>query len=104
MSIDPRSYAEQVCNKAARAIAPSEERERTHGSIEYSFNVAANLMTSMLGVPITPAQVAGIMICLKLSRIATGDPSHEDHYVDIAGYAGLMAALNRESTIVKEPT
>lgn len=29
------------------------------------------------------------MILTKLSRILTGDPAHEDHWDDIAGYAYL---------------
>lgn len=31
------------------------------------------------------------MICLKISRIATGDPNFRDHWNDIAGYARLAA-------------
>jgi hypothetical protein len=29
------------------------------------------------------------MIAVKISRILTGDPDHEDHWDDIAGYAFL---------------
>ncbi len=29
------------------------------------------------------------MICLKISRIVTGDPEHPDNWHDIAGYATL---------------
>lgn len=29
------------------------------------------------------------MIATKISRIVTGDPTHEDHWDDIAGYALL---------------
>ena len=31
------------------------------------------------------------MICNKLGRIASGDPSYEDSWRDIAGYATLVA-------------
>lgn len=31
------------------------------------------------------------MICHKLARIACGDPLYKDHWVDIAGYATLVA-------------
>lgn len=31
------------------------------------------------------------MICVKLSRIAHGDPDYEDNWRDIAGYATLVA-------------
>lgn len=30
------------------------------------------------------------MICHKLARIACGDPTHKDHWHDIAGYAKLV--------------
>lgn len=30
------------------------------------------------------------MICLKISRIATGNPNEPDHWLDIAGYATLV--------------
>jgi hypothetical protein len=31
------------------------------------------------------------MICMKLSRIANGDPDYPDSWLDIAGYAKLVA-------------
>lgn len=31
------------------------------------------------------------MICFKISRIVTGDPNYRDNWVDIAGYAMLVA-------------
>lgn len=31
------------------------------------------------------------MICLKISRIINGDPDYDDSWVDIAGYATLVA-------------
>jgi hypothetical protein len=31
------------------------------------------------------------MICAKLGRIVNGDPDHADSWVDIAGYAKLVA-------------
>jgi hypothetical protein len=36
------------------------------------------------------------MICMKLARIACGDPTFVDHWDDIGGYAKLMADLLRE--------
>lgn len=38
------------------------------------------------------------MICHKLARIANGDPTYDDNWRDIAGYAELVVKeLNRES-------
>ena len=31
------------------------------------------------------------MILMKISRVVTGDPSHKDSWLDIAGYATLVA-------------
>jgi len=39
-----------------------------------------------------PFVVEGIfMICHKLARVANGDPLYADNFVDIAGYAKLVA-------------
>ena len=39
------------------------------------------------------------MICHKLGRIANGDPTYDDSWRDIAGYAMLVVRyLNGEST------
>lgn len=34
------------------------------------------------------------MIIMKLARIACGDPTYEDHWIDISGYAELGRRLN----------
>jgi hypothetical protein len=40
--------------------------------------------------PLTPHQENAIcMIFQKISRILSGDPSYEDNWIDIAGYAEL---------------
>lgn len=41
--------------------------------------------------PVTQVQKEAIfMICHKLARIANGDPSYDDSWRDIAGYAQLV--------------
>ena len=41
---------------------------------------------------LTPSMMEAIdMICHKLGRIANGDPNYADSWVDIAGYAKLVA-------------
>lgn len=39
----------------------------------------------------TDQEDAVTMICVKLSRIANGDPNYSDNWRDIAGYATLVA-------------
>jgi len=38
------------------------------------------------------------LICTKLSRIVTGDCNHQDHWLDIAGYATLISDRLKEKT------
>lgn len=40
------------------------------------------------------------MICHKLGRIANGDPSYADSWVDIAGYAVLVADRLQQPVVV----
>jgi hypothetical protein len=88
-----RHLAANICSEAANAIGPGQEREQTHGKMEESFQVAAGLWSAYLRTTIRPEDVAACMGLLKFSRIATGDATRKDHYVDIAGYAGLQGAL-----------
>lgn len=73
------------------------EREETHGSFQNNAEISQELKDiihtaiSDLGEA-TPVQKEAIdMICLKLSRIASGQAHFKDHWDDIAGYATLAA-------------
>lgn len=65
------------------------DREKTHGDPGRNLREIAAKWSVTLGVTVSPAQVALCMIDLKTVR-AIHDPSHRDHWVDIAGYAGLV--------------
>lgn len=65
------------------------DREKTHGDPARNLREIAAKWSVTFGVPITPQQVAVAMIDLKTVR-AMHDPAHRDHWVDIAGYAGLV--------------
>ena len=69
------------------------EREKTHGKysdVAYKFNQLKAFLIDSPEVDLEPKQeLAVLMICLKLARIVCGDPTHEDHWDDIAGYAML---------------
>lgn len=65
------------------------DREKTHGDPARNLRDIAAKWSVTLGVPVTPMQVALCMIDLKSVR-AMHDPAHRDHWVDIAGYAGLV--------------
>lgn len=67
-------------------VAVTVDRPATHGSAEDSFLQIATIWSSRLGVPISAAQVAILLIDLKTVR-AWGNPVHADNWIDIAGYA-----------------
>ncbi len=80
----------EILSTAARIV--TQDRQATHGRPEDTFAVIARVWSARLGIEITPAQVCILMIDLKTCR-AWGNPGHEDHYVDAAGYAALAGEL-----------
>lgn len=79
-----------VLDMAKHAV--TRDRAATHGAPEDSFGRIAVIWSARLGVPVTPAQVAIMMIDLKTVR-AWGNPFHGDNWVDIAGYSACGAEL-----------
>ena len=71
-----------------------EHRERTYGPPAESFAAIAARWSLVLGISVTPAQVALCLIDLKLARL-TRDPSHLDSIVDVAGYAACLREVTR---------
>ena len=70
----------------AAAHACLHTRAATHGALEDSFGQLAAVWSVRLGVTVSPAQVALMLVDLKVTR-AWGNPGHADNWVDIAGYA-----------------
>ncbi len=62
-------------------------RQSTYGHPFDDFSRTASIWRGILGIEVTPEQVALCMIGVKMSRLCTS-PAHRDSYVDIAGYAG----------------
>jgi hypothetical protein len=79
-----------ILERASRAVTV--EREAAHGAAGRTFAEVAAIWSVRLGVPVTPAQVAIMMIDLKTVR-AWGNPGHADHWPDMAGYAALGGEL-----------
>lgn len=74
----------------------SDSRNKTHGDPNRQFALAQALKDTLHSGTTwvdCPPQVREALesICTKLSRIVSGDPTHRDHYDDIAGYAGIAA-------------
>ena len=71
-----------------------EHREGIYGPPETLFTHIAARWSLVLGMTVTPAQVALCLIDLKLARL-TRDPSHLDSIVDVAGYAACLRDVTR---------
>jgi len=70
------------------------EREKTHGSFKKNGEQWDKLVNALdiVNHDIKPEMKLAIaMICLKLSRLCSGQPFEKDHWLDIAGYAKLGA-------------
>jgi hypothetical protein len=72
--------------------AVTKDRAATHGALESSFGQIAAIWSVRLGVTVTPAQVAIMMIDLKTVR-GWGNPGHLDNWVDMADYAACGGEL-----------
>ena len=71
-----------------------EEKERTHGDFAQNSYVTMGILNICQDQPnweklSEPSQLAIHMICLKLSRVLSGDATQKDHFKDISGYATL---------------
>lgn len=83
------------------------DRNQTSGEPEDNFRTIANYWQTYLEskhafvastFKLTSKDVAAMMVLMKCSRLATS-PDHEDHWIDIAGYAacgGGIATLQKE--------
>jgi hypothetical protein len=77
------------------AMGVIEHRERSYGPPSESFEAIAARWSLVLGIPVTPAQVALCLIDLKLARLSR-DPAHLDSIVDVAGYAACLREVTRD--------
>ena len=85
---DERRHAAAARRRGDRA--PGADLRAAGGEFE---TIAAR-WSLVLGIEVTPAQVALCLIDLKLARL-TRDPSHLDSIVDVAGYAACLREVTR---------
>jgi hypothetical protein len=63
-----------------------------HAEISQSLKHTVYRAAAERGTKLKPDQVEALdMICHKIARIINGDPDYADSWVDIAGYAKLVA-------------
>jgi hypothetical protein len=72
------------------------DRGKTHGAFEVGAAQAQRLKTVMSNGQnwkrLSDGQKQALeMISYKIARILTGDPDYRDHWIDIGGYAKLVA-------------
>ena len=68
------------------------DRQQDYGPAKENFQNIADLWSTVLGIPVTPDQVALCMIQVKVARLIRS-PYHEDSWVDIAGYVGCKQKM-----------
>jgi hypothetical protein len=75
------------------------DRRDVYGHPIEDFTRIGKMWEGLLGVPVTPEQVAGCMILVKLGRLRHS-PWHRDSLVDIAGYANCWDMIRQKKAEV----
>lgn len=71
------------------------DREQDYGKTSDNFADIAKGWEVIAKVPLTPEQVALMMIWLKVCRANKDNCEKRDSYVDIAGYAGCIEKVKK---------
>jgi hypothetical protein len=87
--------------KEANAIIYG-DREKTYGHPSKNLETIALMWEAYLNArkhadPVTPKDVAAMMMLVKVARFAN-DPTHRDNLVDICGYAALIERCDETPT------
>lgn len=88
---DPADLRREILTDAAVCVCS--DRNLMYGEPEDNFDVIAAMWSAYLGMPVTGADVAAMMILFKVARIATAEKPSRDSYVDIAGYAACGGGM-----------
>lgn len=79
------------------AIGTIKNRMAVHGSPHENVCLIAELWGAYLNKPMSPKDVINLMVLLKIARAKIA-PHNIDHYVDVAGYAGLVDFFPTQET------
>ena len=82
--------AEQILMRAGSLISGT--RNDQHGDRKANFQTIAALWSPLLGIKVTPMQVALCMALLKIARAKNG-AFNVDDFIDGAGYMALAGDL-----------
>lgn len=98
-ALPSRKTAADILTEVAALVAG--DRNTTHGSKEKNFRSSADLWNAYLqnrpggaGAPVSPSDVALMLLLVKVSRSISGTP-FPDHYADMAGYAAIAGELEQ---------
>lgn len=84
---------ESILLEAERIVNGPRAKDYGHPLDNYSR--LAKLCEPILGIPITPEQMALIMVQVKVARLLT-TPDHRDSQVDGAGYFSVYSKIGPE--------
>lgn len=87
-----RGESEPITAVAHRLV--SGQRGKDYGHPSEDFARIGALWAPILGVEVTPRQVALCMIQVKVGRLCN-TPTHLDSLIDIAGYAETIDMINQ---------
>ena len=76
----------------AAITATTKERDKVYGSPDKNFERIAKGLEIIFDRPVTKAQVSLVLAMVKLCRLVESE-SHEDSWVDLAGYAASGAEV-----------
>jgi hypothetical protein len=74
------------------AAAVVRDRRRAYGEPDAFFRDLATRWSQVLGIKVSPAQAALLLLDLKLCRL-TRDPGHLDSLADLVGYSVCLQEL-----------
>ncbi|CAB5220317.1 hypothetical protein UFOVP235_36 [uncultured Caudovirales phage] len=76
------------------------ERGAQYGEIRENFGRIASVATGLLGRPVSPYEIAAILLSVKLGRIPE-DPAYVDSYVDGINYLAILGEFATENEDAK---
>jgi hypothetical protein len=71
------------------------DRDKNYGTPYVNHKRIADIWTVILGIEITPSQVALCMAGVKIARLVES-PDHLDSFVDLAAYAAISGEIATE--------
>jgi len=81
----------EILEEAARLTA--QDRNKNYGDPYTNHKRIADLWSVILGIDVTPSQVALCMVQVKIARLIE-TPTHEDSFVDGAAYMAIAGEIS----------